>query len=106
MYIYTYLYIDVCIYVYVKNWFTDASSASGACPTAWFHTRVVEGAAKSQFPPQGSGFQKSKVRNSALLNEFTPLQHSGVVVSGRAARSFPSSAPLGRVLDLRTTALQ
>jgi len=36
------------------------------------HARVLEGVAKSQFPPQGSGFQKSKAWISTLSNEFTP----------------------------------
>ena len=37
------------------------------------HAGVFEGVAKSQFPPQGSGFQKSKPRICAVVKGFTPL---------------------------------
>ena len=36
------------------------------------HARVFEGVAKSQCPPQGSGFQKSKAWITTLLNDLPP----------------------------------
>ena len=50
----------------------DSRKVSTCEGVAYHHVRVFEGVAKRQFPPQGSGSQKSKARISTLLSEFTP----------------------------------
>ena len=51
------------------SWTKSPFSRPGVCTN---HARVYEGVAKSQFPPQGSCFQKWIPCPDTLLNEFTP----------------------------------
>ena len=72
---------------------TRPASSSSQPPVRMFyglktsHARVKEGVAKSQFPLQGSGFQKWRARISARFNEFTQSQHCGVVCCSLRERS-------------------